>query len=98
MEDQEGDSLRERKTVPLVIGDGNARVVNAVVIVVFSVMAPAFWGLGWGWFGGVGGVGGGIAWRCVGGQKGVKWDRGTFKWWCGWLVGLYLLPLGKVVW
>lgn len=99
MEDQEGDSLRDRKTMPLVIGDAKTRKINAIAIVLFSIAAPVFWGkLSWGWFVGLGGLGGAIAWRCLVGEYGVKRDKATFRLWCVWLVVLYLLPLGRVEW
>lgn len=96
MEDQEGDRERERRTVPIVLGDGVARRVNAGAVVAASAMCALFWGLRPRAcvlpvaFGGV------IALRTYF-WRSVKADRVTFKLWCLWLVGLYLLPLVRVL-
>ncbi|KAE8444093.1 hypothetical protein EG329_000875 [Mollisiaceae sp. DMI_Dod_QoI] len=94
MEDQEGDRMRDRKTLPIVLGDATARHLNAVTIVVFSLAAPAFWQLtllGYlfptllGLF---------IAVRTLA-HRDLASDKQTFKLWCLWLMLLYLLPLAK---
>ncbi|KAI1475580.1 UbiA prenyltransferase family [Daldinia eschscholtzii] len=43
MYDQEGDALRGRRTLPLVLGDGPARWITAVWMVVWGVLCPNFW-------------------------------------------------------
>ena len=43
MYDQRGDAVKNRKTVPLVIGDVKARWTIAVMMVFWSVMAPLCW-------------------------------------------------------
>jgi 4-hydroxybenzoate polyprenyltransferase len=43
MPDQEGDALRGRRTVPLVIGDGRARWTIAVSMLVWCILCPAMW-------------------------------------------------------
>lgn len=43
--DQEGDRLRDRKTIPLVFGDSIARYTIAIPVLVSSFLAPAFWQL-----------------------------------------------------
>ncbi|KAF2260599.1 hypothetical protein CC78DRAFT_555512 [Lojkania enalia] len=45
MADQEGDFLRSRWTLPLVIGDTAARTTLAVSLGIWSVICPAFWQL-----------------------------------------------------
>jgi len=47
MEDQEGDRERDRRTLPIVLGDGNTRIVNAVTILLFSFVTAKFWDLNW---------------------------------------------------
>jgi 4-hydroxybenzoate polyprenyltransferase len=94
MEDQEGDRERARKTLPIVLGDRMTRFMNSIVILAFSFIAPAFWGLlWWGYILPVS-LGSFIAVRTLS-QRLVQADRKTFKLWCLWLVGLYLLPLLK---
>lgn len=94
MEDQEGDLMRNRRTLPIVLGDSLTRWVNAGVIISFSFIAPAFWRLGV--LGYVSPVTLGVL---IAGRttmlKGVVADRQTFRLWCVWLIGLYLLPLIK---
>jgi len=94
MEDQEGDRLRDRKTVPLVFGDQLTRVVNAGLIIFFSLAVPAFWRLG------IVGylfpvfLGGVIAGRTLL-FRSLASDKQTFKLWCLWLTALYCLPVVK---
>ncbi|KAL8639146.1 MAG: hypothetical protein Q9228_003780 [Teloschistes exilis] len=46
MADIHGDAKRGRKTVPLVYGDVAARYSIAIPVIAWSVVCPAFWGLG----------------------------------------------------
>ena len=86
--------MRNRRTLPIVLGDALTRWVNAAVIIAFSLIAPAFWRLGV-----LGYVFPVVLGVFIAGRtiilKGVVADRKTFKLWCLWLVGLYLLPLLK---
>lgn len=93
MEDQEGDRKRERRTLPIVLGDLWMRRMNAVVIIVFSIAAPAFWRLGCLGYSVPVGMGLLIAGRSLV-CKPLQ-DKTTFQLWCLWLVILYLLPLAK---
>ena len=43
--DQQGDRVKNRKTLPLVVGDAWERWSVAVPVVVWSFVAPAFWSL-----------------------------------------------------
>lgn len=45
MYDQEGDSLRGRRTLPLVVGDGCARWITFFCMGVWGIICPLFWGL-----------------------------------------------------
>ena len=94
MEDQEGDRLRNRRTMPLVIGDYVTRWANAVTVVLFSVGCPAFWQLGMIGFAVPVFLGTVIAIRTMT-LKDVAADKRTFQLWCLWLITLYLLPLVK---
>jgi 4-hydroxybenzoate polyprenyltransferase len=94
MEDQEGDRQRGRRTLPIVLGDRLTRFANAVVILSFSFLAPKFWRLGWSGYAFPMGLGALIAGRTLS-VRTLHADKKTFKLWCLWLVGLYLLPMFK---
>lgn len=94
MEDQEGDRERDRTTLPILLGDNWIRRLNALVMAVFSLMAPAFWGLGLTGFVLPVTIGGVVIWRTMM-LRGLKDDKTTFKLWCIWLITLYCLPLAK---
>ncbi|KAF7879536.1 hypothetical protein EAF04_000731 [Stromatinia cepivora] len=93
MYDQEGDRLRGRQTLPLVIGDGPARWVIAIGVTVWSVYCPQFWGLsllGKGSFM-VTILGVVVVYRTLL-KRTVEEDKLTFKIWCFWTLSLYILP------
>ena len=94
MTDQEGDSIRGRKTVPLVIGDGPARWTIAVPVVLWSLLCPAFWS-----FDVIGfilpvTIGVSISSRILL-VRTLEADKSTFKLWNLWVMILYFLPLLK---
>jgi 4-hydroxybenzoate polyprenyltransferase len=94
MEDQEGDSLRNRKTLPIVCGDKLTRRGNAVVIILFSLLVPAFWRLELaGYFLPVL-LGTVIAVRTLFFET-LASDKQTFRLWCLWLTTLYCIPIIK---
>jgi len=92
MEDRKGDELRNRQTMPIVLGETITRWVNAVFVMIFSVLMPRFWNLN---------LRGYIMPACLGAiiaVRTLKWrnvvcDKKTFQLWCLWLVVIYLLPL-----
>jgi 4-hydroxybenzoate polyprenyltransferase len=94
MEDQEGDRLRNRKTLPIVCGDDSTRWGNAAAILLFSLLVPAFWRMG------IVGyclpvlLGAVIAGRTLF-LKTLASDKQTFRLWCLWLTTLYCLPVVK---
>ncbi|KAJ5105515.1 hypothetical protein NUU61_002862 [Penicillium alfredii] len=101
MSDQVGDSARGRKTLPLVIGDANARWVTAAWMVVWGLFDPWYWG----WLQGNGesgilrcagfglaGLAGVIAIRTLF-LRSVASDKRTFALWNLWLVSQYGLPV-----
>lgn len=94
MEDQEGDRERCRRTLPIVLGDRLTRVVNFFVILAFSFIAPTFWRLSWSGYVLPMALGAVIAGRTLLATT-LPADKKTFKFWCLWLVGLYLLPMFK---
>ncbi|CZT43382.1 uncharacterized protein RSE6_03412 [Rhynchosporium secalis] len=94
MEDQEGDRMRFRRTLPIVLGDFPTRRINALTIIIFSILAPAFWQLSLlGYLVPVV-MGLTIAIRTVT-RKDLAADKQTFKMWCLWLILLYVLPFAK---
>ena len=92
MYDQAGDSLRGRKTVPLVLGDFWARLTIAVSVTLWSYMCPVFWKLGIATHVLSCAMGGVIVVRTLS-VKTVEADKTTFRIWNLWLVFLYSLPL-----
>ena len=94
LKDQEGDSARGRKTLPLVLGDRPARWTVAVPVLVWSILCPSFWSLQAFSFATTILLGLGVAVRVVW-RRGVDADRFTWKLWCLWLTVLYLLPVFK---
>jgi len=94
MADQAGDRLRNRKTVPLVIGDRVARWTIAVPVAFWTAVAPRFWKLS--------AVGYlipfAIGWTVILRTlivRDIVGDMTTFQIWNLWMVSLYLLPLVK---
>ncbi|TVY84928.1 Fumagillin beta-trans-bergamotene synthase [Lachnellula suecica] len=94
MYDQRGDAVRNRKTLPLVIGDGPARWTIAIPMIMWCFFAP------WLWKSSVAGyvapvsLGLIIAARTLW-KRSEKQDKTTFRFWNLWLVCVYLLPLIK---
>ncbi|KAM0799507.1 hypothetical protein BDR22DRAFT_898865 [Usnea florida] len=92
--DQEGDSARGRKTLPLVLGDRPARWTVAIPVLVWSILCPTFWSLQAYSFATTMMLGLGVAVRVIW-RRGVDADRFTWKLWCLWLTVLYMLPVFK---
>ncbi|KAG8164675.1 hypothetical protein KVR01_004950 [Diaporthe batatas] len=90
--DQEGDKIRGRRTVPLVLGDSWSRVVTAVVILLFSIALPIYWEarvLEFLWPL----VSGGFVAARLMLYRTAKADRMTFHMYTlGWLPALYAIP------
>ncbi|KAI1502602.1 hypothetical protein F5X99DRAFT_378537 [Biscogniauxia marginata] len=91
--DTEGDKLAGRKTVPLAIGDTNARVIVGLGVMVWTFAACRFWEAEWS-------VG---AWLCLVGvmmvgnlfrDRSINGDTFTWKIFPLWLLGFFLLPFG----
>ena len=92
MYDQIGDSMRGRKTVPLVIGDVPARWTVAIPMIIWGSLCPRFWN---------GGIvvltlslvlAGTIAVRSLL-FKTIKSDQTTFKVWNAWMTLVFVMPL-----
>ena len=96
MYDQRGDALRKRRTLPLVVGDRTARWITVTMVGLWSVIAPILWKAPL--FGYIACIAlGAIVARRSLKYRTEKDDRRTFKFWNGWIVAVYLLPLIKVI-
>ncbi|KAI1377901.1 UbiA prenyltransferase family [Hypoxylon crocopeplum] len=92
MYDQEGDALRGRRTLPLVLDDGPARWIIALWMPVWGVLCPNFWNTT-------------LAARAVSlvlaalvglrtlAYRNVPSDKVTFVIWNVWVSLIYILPL-----
>ncbi|KAI1142051.1 UbiA prenyltransferase family-domain-containing protein [Hypoxylon sp. FL0543] len=92
MYDQEGDALRGRRTLPLVIGDMLARWVTAFWMLIWGICCPIFCGTGF-----IAQVSGlvlslSVALRTLL-YRNVSSDRLTCLTWNIWMSFVYLLPL-----
>lgn len=90
--DQEGDAARGRRTLPLVFGDGLARWILGVFMLIWGVVCPGFWNsplivralsLG---------LALAVAVRTLA-FRSVASDRATFVVWNVWICSVYALPL-----
>ena len=94
--DQEGDARRKRRTIPLLFGDGVARLSIAIPMMVWSWICPAFWGLQSQGFVLPIALGSFIISRLYR-YRSVTEDKRSFLVWNLWIVTLYLLPLIKII-
>lgn len=92
--DQEGDRMRGRNSVPLVIGDGLARWTIATTMTAASFLLPSFWGMGPSGYSAAITLGAVVVWRVVA-KRTIKDDEITWKLWNIWISSLYLLPYFK---
>ena len=92
--DQEGDKLRDRKTVPLVFGDLQARYSIAIPVALWSIVAPSYWQLPILGFLPSVALGTVLVLRLLDRSKSkAEHDKKTFKIWTVWIISLYMLPL-----
>lgn len=96
MADQEGDRLRNRRTMPLALGDETARWLTAVSMAVWSIICPRFWPLSVGPSFIFAGLGACVAYRTVA-LRSIGADKRTFLLWNVWMAVLYSLPLFAVI-
>lgn len=93
--DQEGDKIRGRSTMPLILGDATTRWSVASMVLVWSIAIPLYWQT-------TSLVGSYVplvlastmAYRLLL-LRSVGQDRGTFKVWVIWMVSLYAIPWAK---
>ncbi|KAK4675041.1 hypothetical protein QC764_501840 [Podospora pseudoanserina] len=92
IKDQEGDRQRSRKTVPLLFGDGVARLALAFCVLFWSCACASFWQLTWRSYALPVGLSGFIAWRVLT-KREAREDARTWRLWCLWHSMLYAGPL-----
>jgi 4-hydroxybenzoate polyprenyltransferase len=95
MYDQEGDALRNRKTIPLVIGDNLGRWSLASFLIIWSVVCPVYIGAPLVGFALMLGLGGLISARYLI-LRTIADDKKTVKLWNLFVVGIYILPLMRL--
>ncbi|KAI0198881.1 UbiA prenyltransferase family [Astrocystis sublimbata] len=95
MEDQEGDILRGRLSLPLQIGDGPTRVITAILMSIWGVLCPYFWDCNWIGYAMTTSLAYLVVLRSLM-YRTVEADKVTYRIWNLWLVGLYLLPVVRV--
>jgi len=94
MYDQRGDALRNRKTMPLVLGDAVARWTIAVPMVFWCWLAPWLWKLSVVGYVAPVTLGLTVAVRALK-ERAEAADKTTFRLWNLWMVSVYMLPLVK---
>ncbi|CZS75089.1 unnamed protein product [Fusarium graminearum] len=97
LKDQEGDKPRNRKTLPLVIGDSQTRIIIAFCVPFWSVLCANFWNLEHRIvcclpfvLGAV------VTWRVLT-KRSAAADSQTWKLWCAWHTVIYFIPLTKLL-
>ena len=94
LRDEEGDALRGRSTLPLLIGDWTCRVSVAVPVAFWSLICVVGCGMSYGTFLTVSVPAILIIYRTFA-FKGKIEDNATFKIWGLWLISIYCLPLTR---
>lgn len=92
MYDQVGDAAVGRRTVPLVVGDRNARWTILVAMTFWSVFCPLYWQADIAGYTLIGMFGIWAAWRTMF-RTSVAEDRITFRIYNIWLMSIYSLPV-----
>ncbi|MCJ1310166.1 hypothetical protein MMC25_003827 [Agyrium rufum] len=92
--DMEGDAARERKTIPLVLGEQTTRWSIVLFVMIWSVICPTFWELQIMGYAVSLAMGAFLSFRVLL-YRGVREDKSNFWFWSLWTVTLYLLPFGK---
>ncbi|KAH7196396.1 UbiA prenyltransferase family-domain-containing protein [Fusarium flagelliforme] len=97
LKDQKGDKARDRKTMPLVIGDSRTRIIIACCVPFWSVLCARFWDLEMGLIYylplALGAV---VTWRVLM-KRTAEEDSKTWKLWCAWHTVVYFIPLTKLL-
>ena len=92
LKDQVGDKLRDRKSVPILLGDGLSRFVIGSFILGWSFVCAYFWKLTlWAFIVPVA-LGAGIGLNGLM-KRNREADYATWRTWCFWLIVLFALPV-----
>lgn len=92
--DMPGDAARGRPTLPLIYGERVGRYAVAFPVLFWAFACPTYWGLEpWGYALPVS-LAALVAFRVLR-YRNEKSDDKTFKFWCFWIISLYMLPLCK---
>lgn len=92
MSDQEGDAMRGRRTLPLVMGDGFARWATGGSVMAWSIGIPTYWRTCIEGYAAPVLIGVTLTFRILA-WRSVESDKGTWKMWCFWIISFYFLPL-----
>nr|WBQ21660.1 hypothetical protein [Myrothecium sp.] len=90
LKDQEGDRLRDRATIPLIVGDAPARAILVVLLPIWSIFCGFYWGKGNYWASVPLSL---VLARRLWMQRTPKDDSKSWKLWCLWHMTLFSLPL-----
>ncbi|CAG7561110.1 unnamed protein product [Fusarium equiseti] len=97
LKDQKGDKARDRKTLPLVIGDTRTRIIIACCVPFWSVLCANFWKVEPGSIYclplALGAV---VTWRVLV-ERTAEEDSKTWKLRCTWHTVIYFIPLTKLL-
>ncbi|KKA20393.1 hypothetical protein T310_5580 [Rasamsonia emersonii CBS 393.64] len=96
--DQAGDSKRGRRTLPIAMGDALARNVLLVSMALVSLSASRVIGVSYASSGPTMALAAVISTRLRRLKPSVRADKATFKFWCLWIISLYLIPVLDKVW
>ncbi|KAL6718684.1 hypothetical protein ACLMJK_002918 [Lecanora helva] len=94
LRDRIGDSLRQRHTLPILLGKGPACWTIIIPIAVWSLFGPRFWDVGIVGYASVCGVGLLFAVRTLI-LRSAEDDRVSFRLWSLWMIAIYTLPLAR---
>ncbi|RDA92432.1 hypothetical protein CP533_4726 [Ophiocordyceps camponoti-saundersi (nom. inval.)] len=92
LKDQEGDRLRGRRTLPLVLGERLSRGSIAVFVCLWSLVCARFWAVSVKGYVVLLLLAGLVAWRVLK-RRGRIEDRRSWQLWCVWLMCVYALPV-----
>ncbi|KAL8952038.1 MAG: hypothetical protein Q9222_002025 [Ikaeria aurantiellina] len=94
LRDQEGDRIRNRPTLPLLVGDVQTRISLIVAIAFWSTATAVFWRVPLAGVFVLAGLSGHLI-RRLWSKRSADDDRKNFKLWSLWLMGVYAMPLVK---
>ena len=91
LRDRDGDALRQRQTLPLLLGDGLSRWAVVIPMAICSMLCLRFWNVNKVGYAGVCSTGLMFGARTLAKRK-VMDDKATFRIWSLWVIAIYALP------